>query len=245
MNPNIEYPSSVEESLPIVTAVRAVVDGVDLVDTLEQIADDVAALSEALLAVVYLWSDSRLHLVGQSDMYVPSGGLSRLLASTEEHFIQSCSSGQISTGWLPQAGNAAACEVAAVPLAFRGQVLGALGLVVDGGVGADHLARMRVFADVAAVVIANGDPAPDGLARWRTLRAAIEGRIVVDQATGMLIERLGFDARAARERLRSAASDLGTGLVEVARQVVDRSINPDVATLLGSPDKSQSEEPRS
>ena len=245
MNPNLEYPSSVEEALPVVAAVRAVVSGADLVDTLDQIADDLATFSGGLLALVYLWSDSRLHLVGQSDLHVPSDAVPKLLASAEEQFIQSCSSGQISTGWFPQADHAAAREVAAVPLAFRGQVLGVLGLVADGGVGSDHLARMRVYADVAAVVIASGDPAPDGLARWRTLRVAIEGRIMVDQATGMLIERLGFDARAARERLRSAASDLGTGLVEVSRQVVDRSINPDVTTLLGSPDKSQSEEPRS
>lgn len=52
------------------------------------------------------------------------------------------------------------------------------------------------------------------------LRAALEGRLVIGRAQGMLMERLGIDADQAMGYLRRTSNDLNRKLVLVAADIV-------------------------
>ena len=58
------------------------------------------------------------------------------------------------------------------------------------------------------------------------LEHALKSRIVIEQAKGILAERLGIDVNAAFEILRSAARSQRQRLHETARQVVDGESTP-------------------
>jgi len=50
---------------------------------------------------------------------------------------------------------------------------------------------------------------------------ALNDRIVIEQATGVLVERAGLDIEAAFSRMRKRARDQNLKLVDVARGIVD------------------------
>lgn len=52
------------------------------------------------------------------------------------------------------------------------------------------------------------------------LRAALESRLVIGQAQGLLMERLGVDAHQAMDYLRRTSNELNRKLVLVAAEIV-------------------------
>jgi hypothetical protein len=68
------------------------------------------------------------------------------------------------------------------------------------------------------------------LAFWREraaqLQRALDTRVVIEQAKGVLAERLGCDVNAAFEVLRHAARNTRTSVHELAAQVVAQPVTP-------------------
>ena len=57
------------------------------------------------------------------------------------------------------------------------------------------------------------------------LRDALNGRVVTEQATGIVAERAGLDIEAAFSKMRQFARDHDLRVVDVARGVIDGTID--------------------
>lgn len=112
--------------------------------------------------------------------------------------------------------------VHALPLRLRGQTIGALNLfwASAAAVHADDLRVGQALADVATIAILQ-----ERLTRSRDLlagqlQAALDSRIVIEQAKGVIAERSGLEMGTAFELLRRAARSSGRRLADVAAEVV-------------------------
>ena len=90
----------------------------------------------------------------------------------------------------------------------------------------------RGLADFASLGIRLTDQVGHRDELVRQLRAALESRIVIEQAKGVIAAHAGVDVTEAFERLRREARNSGRLLAEVAGAVVDGSLD---ATDLGEP----------
>ena len=92
-------------------------------------------------------------------------------------------------------------SVHALPMRLRDNVLGALNLFGTsvGALSEDHLQLGQALADVASVALVQDTAAADKETLNRQLQAALDSRIVVEQAKGILSERAGLDMGRALE----------------------------------------------
>ena len=118
----------------------------------------------------------------------------------------------------------------ALPLRLRGETIGALNLFrAEPGAAAPSrtspLAR-RWPTSPRSASSRNG-AAPDAELLAEQLQDALNSRIVIEQAKGVLAERAGVHVDAAFQLLRGFARSHGLPLSEVARQVVARDLDLD------------------
>ena len=114
----------------------------------------------------------------------------------------------------------------AFPLRLRGTTLGALNLFLP---EPGHLARPDVttaqaLADLATIAILQHRQAREAQALTDQLQAALESRITIEQAKGVLAERAGVDVSEAFARLRRYARDTQRLLSDVAEDIVDGTL---------------------
>lgn len=230
MEPLMDSPSNSDATL--IDLVRATgVDG-GIADGFQGIAEQLALINTVAAGAVFVWSDGRLHLVSESDHRLAHS--MRFLDLTQRGpCIDACRDGRIVTVASPD-GSDAITDIAALPMAFRGAVVGSLALLGTARIESAAISRARVMADIAAVMLAAGDPAPDGVARLRAIRAAIDGRTVIEQAKGMLAERYGVSPEAAWKRLTRSSGATGLRVGHIARQIVERDLDPRVVDFLAS-----------
>jgi hypothetical protein len=110
--------------------------------------------------------------------------------------------------------------VHAYPMHWRGQAIGGLNLFVSSGVRPDvELGQM--FADLATLTVlqANEVSTDELVAR---IHEAVSSRAVIEQAKGVLAQRLGTDMNAAYGELLEAARSTGQNLSAAAIDVVER-----------------------
>ena len=90
---------------------------------------------------------------------------------------------------------------------LRGTTIGALNLFQAdrGGMGSEELAAARAFADVATIAILQHQATIDALVVNDRLNQALNSRIIIEQAKGMLAERANIDVNTAFDRLRHHA----------------------------------------
>ena len=113
--------------------------------------------------------------------------------------------------------------VQALPMRLRDQVIGALNLF-RAAPGPFDPASVRVgqaLADVATISLLNQRSTARSDILNKQLQAALDSRVVIEQAKGKLAERLGLDVDHAFELLRSAARDRNLRLADLARAVID------------------------
>jgi hypothetical protein len=118
--------------------------------------------------------------------------------------------------------------VHAYPMHWRGQAIGGLNLFVRNGVTPD-LELGQMFADLAtlAVLQANEVSSDELVAR---LHDAVSSRTVIEQAKGVLAQRLGTDMNAAYSELLAAARGSGQNLTAAAVDVVENEYRGDDRT---------------
>jgi len=118
-------------------------------------------------------------------------------------------------------------SVCAVPLRLRSSILGCLNLFMSEPLPlseADlHLARS--LADVASIAIVQDQAARDAATREGQLQHALNSRIAIEQAKGMLAEHVGVDMDAAFALLRTFARNHNRLLSEVAASLVAGSLD--------------------
>jgi len=113
----------------------------------------------------------------------------------------------------------------ALPMRLRRQIIGALNLFGRNPVQlpAEDVRVAQAFADIATIAILQERLVKEREVLATQLQTALDSRVVIEQAKGVLAERLGFDMDTAFSTLRDAARRTNRRLSEVAREVVDTS----------------------
>jgi GAF domain-containing protein len=121
--------------------------------------------------------------------------------------------------------------VHAVPMRLREQVVGALNLfrTSPGVIPADAVELAQSFANVATISVLQFRALRHSEMVTEQLQNALNSRVVIEQAKGVLAERLQIDVADAFSLMRNHARNSGQLLSDVAEQVIARS--PRVAEL--------------
>ncbi|WP_405163255.1 GAF and ANTAR domain-containing protein [Nocardia sp. NBC_01499] len=120
-------------------------------------------------------------------------------------------------------------SVYALPLRLRTDRVGALNLFSAGEeqMTEDDLLVGQALADIASIAILQARLLTDHKTVNGQLQLALQSRIVVEQAKGMLAAQGDLDPEAAFDALRGYARRTRARLPELARGVVDRTIDMD------------------
>ncbi len=112
--------------------------------------------------------------------------------------------------------------VEALPMRLRGQVIGALNLfrAEPGPLEAAELRIGQALADVATIGLLHERNVRRRETVAEQLQAALNSRVIIEQAKGKLAERLGIDMDRAFTMLRDYARNTNQHLTDVARDFV-------------------------
>jgi GAF domain-containing protein len=121
-------------------------------------------------------------------------------------------------------------SVHALPLRLRGDAVGTLNLFhqLPGPLPAADLALGQALADVATIGILSERAIRRGVVVNEQLQLAVNSRIIIEQAKGVLAQHGNLNMDAAFDRLRRYARRNHLRLSDVARRVVDTDLAADV-----------------
>ncbi|MEU8632827.1 GAF and ANTAR domain-containing protein [Amycolatopsis sp. NPDC048633] len=131
-------------------------------------------------------------------------------------------------------------SVHAVPLRLRRQTIGALNLfgLNPGELSADDVALAQGLADTATIGILHERAIRQGEVLSEQLQTALNSRVIIEQAKGVLAVSGQLSMEAAFAALRDFARRNNRRLSDVARALADRELAP--AVVLASPKASRS-----
>lgn len=153
----------------------------------------------------------------------------------------------VSVADLPSAGRwprftAAAAEVGfaavhAVPMRLRNQVIGALNFfdTNPGALGAGKLRIGQALADVATIGLLQQRAIHRRDVLTEQLQTALNSRVLIEQAKGVLAERLHVDVADAFTLLRNGARSHNRRLSELAQAIIDGTEQIPGATAASRP----------
>ena len=123
-------------------------------------------------------------------------------------------------------------SVHAVPLRLRSRTLGAMGLFggETGRLNERDLSLAQALADVASIALTQDQERDDHATLTAQLQTALDSRVVLEQAKGILAQHGDLDMKQAFEALRKFARDHNLKLSEVAEAVVTKG--PSATALL-------------
>jgi GAF domain-containing protein len=141
--------------------------------------------------------------------------------------------------FTPVALDAGFQSVHALPMRLRGVIIGALNLfrAEQGDLEESDVVAGQALADVATIAILHHRAASEAQLVNEQLTLALNSRIIIEQAKGVLAERIGLDMDQAFVRLRKYARDHNLRLVDVAHGVIQGTLKAE--TLAPSPGSSK------
>lgn len=115
----------------------------------------------------------------------------------------------------------------AVPMRLRADVIGALNLfrVEPGDWDSEDVALARALADVATIGLLQARTIQESVLLTDQLHFALNSRVTIEQAKGVLAERLGIGVGEAFNVIRNFARSHRLRLADVAVAVVDGSVS--------------------
>ncbi len=118
--------------------------------------------------------------------------------------------------------------VHALPMRLRGTPIGALNLFRSrpGALAEADLIVAQALADVATITILQHQASVDAQLLTTQLNEALQSRIAIEQAKGMVSQATGVDMDTAFRRLRMHSRNHNHRLSDVARQVAGGQIRP-------------------
>jgi GAF domain-containing protein len=125
--------------------------------------------------------------------------------------------------FAPEAVDAGFMSVYAIPLRLRSTAIGALNLFGGhpGQVADANLRLARALADVVSIAIIQNQTIRESEVRAVQLQRALDSRVAIEQAKGMLAERNHIDMDTAFRHLRSFSRNTRRHLTAVAMDVVN------------------------
>ena len=119
-------------------------------------------------------------------------------------------------------------SIDAIPLRLRDETVGALNLfrLESGGSSSQDLDAMRALADVATISILQARAIEDAEDTAGHLQIALDSRVTIEQAKGIVTENLEIEMTEGFERLRRYARNNNLKLTKVAQRVVDGALRP-------------------
>ncbi len=123
-------------------------------------------------------------------------------------------------------------SVCALPLRHKDAVLGSLNLFMAEplALSGEDIALAQALADVASIAIVQDVSTRQAAVREGQLQHALESRVTIEQAKGMIAQRMQLDMDAAFALLRGFARSHNRGLTEVARSVV--TVRGDIEAII-------------
>jgi transcriptional regulator with GAF, ATPase, and Fis domain len=120
-------------------------------------------------------------------------------------------------------------SVHALPMRLRGEAIGALNLFhqVPGPLTDADLVLAQALADVATIGILQERAIRRGEVLNEQLQVALNSRVIIEQAKGVVAQLLGLEMNAAFDVLRSHARQHSLRLVDVARAAVQGELGRD------------------
>jgi hypothetical protein len=121
-------------------------------------------------------------------------------------------------------------SVHALPLRLRGQAIGAVNLFhhTPGPLPGADLALGQALADVATIGILSERAIRRGEVVNEQLQTALNSRVIIEQAKGVVAQRLGVGMDVAFDRLRRHARNHNLRLADLARQAVEGELDLEV-----------------
>lgn len=135
----------------------------------------------------------------------------------------------VASGWL---------SAYALPMRLRDETIGSLNLLraEPGVIDPADLIAAQALADVATIGILQHRAAEEHRLLAEQLQYALDSRVAIEQAKGLLGQHTGLDMVGAFSLLRAYARDRNQKLVDVAHSVVDRTLDVDaLAPSRGGP----------
>ena len=128
--------------------------------------------------------------------------------------------------FAPKAVEAGFRSAHALPMRLRGRSIGALNLfrVDEGVMDAADVVAAQALADVATITILQHRAARDAQILNEQLTQALNTRIVIEQAKGVVAERAELDMEQAFTRLRRYARNHNLRLTDVAQAVSTKAL---------------------
>jgi GAF domain-containing protein len=210
----------------------------DVVELLQSLVDNCADLLDASAAGLLLAADE-----GGLDLVASTSEQSRLVETLQASSGTGPSSESFLTGRpvaiadiarVPESWSAfrdrALAEgfrsAHAVPLRLRNTIIGSLTLfrTTPGLLSDEDASVAQGLADVATIGILHERALREVAITKIQLQFALDSRVVIEQAKGVIAQKRDVDMDKAFELLRIHARSHGANLRDVARQVVDRSL---------------------
>jgi transcriptional regulator with GAF, ATPase, and Fis domain len=221
-----------------VTVADSLVVGYDVIDLLQTLVDRTVELFDASAAGIVLGTD-----LAHLEVAASSSEASRVvclmqLSAGEGPCVEAVVSGrgvaardatEMTARW-PVFGTAASASgirsVHSVPLRLRGEVIGCLDLFRDdeGELDETDAVAVRALADVATIGVLQERALRDGVAVRAQLQRALETRVVIEQAKGVIAYTHHADMDAAFRIIRDHARSVRMSLSDVAAGIVDSTI---------------------
>jgi GAF domain-containing protein len=221
------------------------VDDYDIIDLLDQlVAHSVALLAADAAGILLVDPREQLRPVAASSESAQTMELLQL-QSDEGPCLDAYRSGtqvripdlaQAADRWprfvAAVASSGSFASVHAIPLRLRGRAIGALNLFhrAPGALPDADLALGQALADVATIGILQERAIRRGEILNEQLQTALNSRVIIEQAKGVVAQHLGVEMDAAFDRLRRHARSNNLPLAHVARLLVARELDLDVLT---------------
>jgi hypothetical protein len=128
--------------------------------------------------------------------------------------------------FTPEAISAGFRSVVALPMRLRDDTIGSLNLLrhQTGSLADDDLLAAQALADVATIGLIHHRAAEESRLLTGQLQYALNSRVIIEQAKGVLAEHSQLDMHDAFAELRRYARNHNTPLIDVARAIADRTV---------------------
>ena len=218
-----------------------IVDEYDVVEFLHRLAKRCVELVDATEAGIMLTDrDGTLHYVASSSERMRHIELFELQhdegpcldAYRTGVAVHSSLTADVHERWprfAPHAQELGIESVAALPMRLRTEVIGALNLLSTSSapLGPEDQQVAQALADIATIGILQERALNDALVVTSQLESALESRIVIEQAKGIVAERSHVGIDSAFELLRGYARTNNRLLRDTAREVIEGTLSTD------------------